>query len=102
MEMLNVSDNALAELPGLSSLQNLVSLNVDNNALAAVEAHRTTMPKLRILRASGNKLSVLNVGLFPNLKTLYADGNALAGVKNGHKLAKLESLSLRSQTGRVP
>lgn len=59
------------------------------------------MPKLRILRISGNKLSsLLNVAPFPNVRTLYADNNALTGLVNADRLGKLENLSLRNQSGR--
>lgn len=79
------------------------------------------MPKLRILRASHNRLQELDVGLIMNLRTLYADGNVLGsggeggrargGASNGRagseggklknldRLAKLENLSLRNQSG---
>jgi protein NUD1 len=60
------------------------------------------MPKVRILRLSGNKVQELDVGWFPNLRTLYADENRLLGqgVKNAGRLSKMENLSLRSQSGR--
>jgi protein NUD1 len=58
------------------------------------------MPRLRILRMSGNRLQELNAGPFPNLRTFYADGNALGPVLKAHRLTKLENLSLRNQAGR--
>jgi len=58
------------------------------------------MPKLRILRISGNQLHKLNVASFPNLRTLYADNNAIANLAKAVRLSKLENLSLRNQNGR--
>ena len=57
------------------------------------------MHKLRILRVSGNRLQELNAGPFPNLRTLYADNNSLGPVLEARRLTKLESLSLRNQSG---
>lgn len=58
------------------------------------------MARLRILRVSGNRLRRLNVASFPNLRTLYADNNALTGLVKAERLTKLENLSLRNQTAR--
>lgn len=59
------------------------------------------MPRLRILRVSANRLQELDAGPFPNLRTLYADNNALGPLLKAHRLAKLENLSLRNQGGRT-
>lgn len=58
------------------------------------------MMRLRILRASNNRLHSLNVGHYPNLRTLYVDNNALGGLVKGERLAKLENLSMRNQSSR--
>lgn len=58
------------------------------------------MPRLRILRVSGNRLRSLDVDRTPHLRTLYADNNSLGGIGNLHRLTKLENLSLRNQGGR--
>lgn len=58
------------------------------------------MTRLRILRASNNHLHSLNVGHFTNLRTLYLDNNALAGLVRGERLVKLENLSMRNQSCR--
>lgn len=55
------------------------------------------MTKLRILRISGNKLEQLDASHYPNLRTLYADNNALAMISNSNRLRRLENLSLRNQ-----
>ncbi|KAK2459660.1 hypothetical protein APHAL10511_008305 [Amanita phalloides] len=99
MEMLNMSDNRLDNVRGLASLQSLVALNMDNNQVEKLDADGS-MPKLRILRISGNKMQELNAGSFPNLRTLYADNNALVNLIKLERLSKVENLSLRSQRGR--
>jgi len=53
--------------------------------------------KLRILRVSGNKLQRLDGEFFPNLRTLYADNNALTGISHCGRMRRLENLSLRNQ-----
>ena len=59
------------------------------------------MAKLRILRISGNRLSELQVSKVPNLRTLYADNNALSALAKVDRLTRLENLSLRNQSGRA-
>ena len=58
------------------------------------------MSKLRILRISGNRLHRLDVSPFPNIRTLYADNNALTDLAKAARLSRLENLSLRNQSGR--
>jgi len=59
------------------------------------------MPKLRILRVSGNRLQQLDAVPFPNLRTLYADNNSLDSILKAHCMTKLENPSLRNQSGRT-
>ncbi|KAJ6584656.1 hypothetical protein B0H19DRAFT_1105892 [Mycena capillaripes] len=123
LEMLNVSKNRLERVNGLASLQALAALNVDDNVLGSLDAGGA-MPRMRILRASGNRLRALHVHWFAGLRTLYADGNMLEGdalhavapldgarakgtvgyvagrQSKGSALARLENLSLRNQGGR--
>ncbi|KAJ6557226.1 hypothetical protein DFH09DRAFT_1163435 [Mycena vulgaris] len=116
LEMLNVSGNRLERVSGLAGLQALAALNVDDNLLGTLDAGGV-MPRLRILRASGNRLRALNVHWFTGLRTLYADGNVLegdalraveakgtvgraAGRESRGALSRLENLSLRNQGGR--
>ncbi|KAJ7695714.1 hypothetical protein B0H17DRAFT_1055320 [Mycena rosella] len=122
LEMLNVSGNRLERVSGLAGLQSLAALNVDNNLLGTLDVGGA-MPRLRILRASGNRLRTLHVHWFAGLRTLYADGNVLegdalhgaeqldvvrakgtlgraAGREGKGALSRLENLSLRNQGGR--
>ncbi|KAF7799379.1 hypothetical protein EIP86_010611 [Pleurotus ostreatoroseus] len=100
LEMLNLSQNRLVGVAGLASLPALIALNLDNNHLAEL-APGGTMARLRILRASGNRLQQLDGGAFPGLRTLYADNNCLGPVLRAHRMAKLDNLSLRNQNGRA-
>ncbi|PPQ81277.1 hypothetical protein CVT25_015061 [Psilocybe cyanescens] len=99
LEMLNISHNRLDRMQGLSSLQSLIALNTDINNLSELEVSGT-MGRLRILRVSGNRLKNLDIGRMPNLRTLYADNNALASLVKVDRLTKLENLSVRNQSGR--
>lgn len=72
---------------------------IDNNLLRELGPNGT-MPRLRILRVSGNRLQGLNASPFPNLRTLYADNNSLGSIVKASRLTKLENLSLRNQGGR--
>ncbi|KAF8208591.1 hypothetical protein K438DRAFT_1812522 [Mycena galopus ATCC 62051] len=121
LEMLNVSGNRIERVSGLAGLQALVAFNVDENLLRTLDAGGA-MPRLRILRASGNRLRTLHVHWFAGLRTLYADANMLEGEHallvvapgvgavtktvgraagrdsaKGGALGKLENLSLRNQ-----
>ncbi|KAG1777184.1 hypothetical protein EV702DRAFT_1179567 [Suillus placidus] len=98
LEMLNLSGNSICSILNLaSSLPALIALNVDNNTMDNIEPGGI-MPRLRILRASGNRLRCLNVAPFPNLRTLYLDNNSLNTLVKAERLSKLENLSMRNQT----
>ncbi|KAF8635927.1 hypothetical protein AX15_000102 [Amanita polypyramis BW_CC] len=99
LEMFNVSQNRLDNVEGLGSLQSLIALNMDNNQMGELEVDGV-MPKLRILRISGNRLQELNAASFPNIRTLYADNNSLVNLVKLDRLSKLENLSVRNQRGR--
>jgi Leucine-rich repeat (LRR) protein len=76
------------------------STSTDENSVEELEASGP-MPKLRILRASRNRLQELDLGFFPNLRTLYLDNNALRSLGKLERLTKLENLSLRNQIGQA-
>ncbi|OAX39884.1 hypothetical protein K503DRAFT_769104 [Rhizopogon vinicolor AM-OR11-026] len=100
LEMLNLSGNRIISVLNLaSSLPALIALNIDNNQVNHLEPSGL-MPRLRILRASGNRLQSLNVAPFPNLRTLYVDNNSLESLVKAERLAKLENLSMRNQSCR--
>ncbi|KAI3611006.1 sin component scaffold protein cdc11, partial [Moniliophthora roreri] len=97
LEMLNLSQNRLESITEVATLSSLIALNLDNNSLSRVD-FGGAMPRLRIFRASGNRLVTLNVAWVGNLRTLYLDNNALTRVERLERLAKLENLSVRNQT----
>ncbi|KAG7088634.1 hypothetical protein E1B28_012606 [Marasmius oreades] len=99
LEMLNLSINRLDSISELASLTSLIVLNLDNNSLETID-FGGNMPRLRILRASGNRLSVLNASRVANLRTLYLDNNSLTQILRLERLTKLENLSVRNQGGR--
>ncbi|KAI0754656.1 hypothetical protein C8Q80DRAFT_1216571 [Daedaleopsis nitida] len=100
LEMLNLSHNRIGSVGGLASVPSLVALNLDNNVLGEFEPE-ATMPRLRILRLSANRLQTLAAVPFPNLRTLYADNNSLGTIVKAHRLTRLENLSVRNQSARA-
>ena len=58
------------------------------------------LARLRVLRVSGNRLQRLSARAFPHVRTLYADNNALPELTDARRLARLENLSLRNQSGK--
>ncbi|TBU25484.1 hypothetical protein BD311DRAFT_669517 [Dichomitus squalens] len=100
LEMLNVSQNRISSISGLGSAPSLVALNLDDNLLGGFEPE-VSMPRLRILRLSSNRLNSLTAVPFPNLRTLYADNDALGTIVKAYRLGKLENLSVRNQSGRA-
>ena len=100
----------------------------DNNLLCCIDessssdsrsrkkaADASVLPRLRVLRLSGNRLKHMDAARFPNLRTFYVDNNLLADSKSGvreqsgqtprkrltnlHRLSKLENFSARNQNG---
>ena len=72
----------------------------DDNCLGALDTGGA-MPRLKILRVSGNGLQALDAAPFANLRTLYADNNALGPVAHASRMARLECLSVRNQSGHA-
>ncbi|KIJ14926.1 hypothetical protein PAXINDRAFT_12196 [Paxillus involutus ATCC 200175] len=100
LEMLNLSDNQLVRVTSLAlNLPALIALNVDGNLLEHLDPGGS-MGRMRILRASNNRLHKLNVAHYANLRTLYLDNNSLPGLVKAERLGKLENLSMRNQSCR--
>ncbi|KIK95798.1 hypothetical protein PAXRUDRAFT_826650 [Paxillus rubicundulus Ve08.2h10] len=100
LEMLNLSDNQLVRVASLAlNLPALIALNVDGNLLEHLDPGGS-MGRMRILRASNNRLHTLNVAHYANLRTLYLDNNSLPGLVKAERLGKLENLSMRNQSCR--
>ncbi|BEJ01381.1 hypothetical protein CcaverHIS631_0600630 [Cutaneotrichosporon cavernicola] len=97
LESLDLSRNKIQSIRGLERLKSLTTLKLDANALVTLEP-ASSMSSLRILRVSDNGLTSLDVSLFPRLRTLFADNNALPGLtRSGPGGHRIENLSLRSQ-----
>ena len=71
-------------------------IRTDGNRLRDFDVGRT-MPNLRVLRISMNKLTKLDCSKFAELRTLYADGNRLSRLLNCSSLRRLHNLSMRNQ-----
>ncbi|KAF5376832.1 hypothetical protein D9757_008894 [Collybiopsis confluens] len=82
-----------------NNLQRALFVVENGNSLEMLNFDRS-MPRLKILRASGNRISALDTGAAPNLRTLYLDNNTLKSLTKVERLAKLENLSLRNQRGK--
>lgn len=97
LEVLNLSNNKIKSIRGLEKLKRLTTLNLDKNELEELEP-AAPMPSVRVLRASDNDLESLDVSLFPKVRTLYADNNALPGLSRSSSGGnRIENLSLRNQ-----
>ncbi|VDC04605.1 unnamed protein product [Peniophora sp. CBMAI 1063] len=99
LEMLNLSHNRIEDVRGLATLKALIVLNLDQNNLSEL-AVGGALARLRVLRVSGNRLQRLSARAFPHVRTLYADNNALPELADARRLARLENLSLRNQSGK--
>jgi Leucine-rich repeat (LRR) protein len=74
-------------------------VKLDSNLLDSLHIEQP-MPHLRSLRLSDNRLAQLDVGHLRALKTLYADRNRLTNLIRAERLEKLETLSVRQQSGK--
>lgn len=117
LEYLDISENQVKVLNGLDRLPSIGFANfgmlsiyyqardhrdefhTDHNMIERVET-LGTLNRLRCLRLSDNRLTTLDVRAFPNLRILYADRNRLSGLGHAERLTRLETLSLRYQSGK--
>ena len=76
-----------------------LNTRTDQNNLSEL-AVGGALVRLRVLRVSGNRLQRLSARAFPHVRTLYADNNALPELADARRLARLENLSLRNQSGK--
>lgn len=116
LDHLDLSKNKLVHVEGLDSLVNLDFVNLgelkiaegsrraderaDDNMIRRLDVVRT-MSRLRCLRVSDNRLEgSLDVRGLCAVRILHADRNRLEGIIHGEKMKRLETLSLRYQSGR--
>jgi len=97
---LDLEGNQLRSITHLDQLPSLTSLNLRRNRLEALAiAPGRTLSALRTLDLSDNCLVALDVRPFPSLRVLHADRNQLVRLSGFSKTPRLDSLSLREQTG---
>jgi Leucine-rich repeat (LRR) protein len=108
--MLELKDNVIGSIDGLASLESLRTLDLgecvcmaklipDGNKLYDITS-ALPLTSLRTLKICDNRISQLNLADFPKLRTIYADGNRLAGLSRSSAASgRLENLSLRNQLG---
>ena len=100
---LDLSDNELNRVDGLSSLPELRELCLNGNQLVEFPTSANeTCYELQCLALNGNRLSSIRLAKFaPDLRTLSLDNNRLSSTGDLSALSNLESLSLRSQNALV-
>jgi hypothetical protein len=77
-----------------------VAVRPDDNAIRKLDI-AGNMGRLRCLRVSDNRLEgSLDVRGLGGVRILYADRNRLRGIIHGEKLKRLETLSMRYQSGK--
>ncbi|KAH6656496.1 hypothetical protein BKA67DRAFT_552146 [Truncatella angustata] len=100
---LDLQGNQISSFENVEQLPCLSTLNMENNRLTSF---KTTMngsvSSLRYLRMSNNAVSDLDLASFPSLRLLHADRNRLTSLKGFSRARRLDSLSLREQTGDKP
>lgn len=89
LTQLQCAGRNIADLTGLEALTGLVNLDLDGNRLTQFTL---TLPRLRSLKLSGNRLTTLNVGAMPDLVRLDASANQLtaAGIDSSVNLVVLD------------
>ncbi|RKF58152.1 putative wd repeat domain-containing protein [Erysiphe neolycopersici] len=97
---LDLRNNQVCTLENIHQLSSLSHLDlVDNNLVEFSIKSPNIMKSMKYLRLSGNKLELISIGCFPNLRLLYLDRNRLGSVTGILKTKYLDSLSLREQFG---
>lgn len=95
---LDLRNNQISNVQNLHELRSLSDLDLEDNKLCDfyVEAPEG-LETLRSLRLGGNDLESIDIGPYPNLRTLYLDRNRLGHLTGFLKAKHLDSLSLREQ-----
>lgn len=93
---LNLRQNHLTEIGGLTHLPGLKRLDLSNNKLASLSS-LGCIPSLQDLRLANNELHTLDISHFPKLQQLDIDKNSIAEIDNLTSHRCLEILSWREQ-----
>ncbi|KAG5492961.1 hypothetical protein JKF63_01541 [Porcisia hertigi] len=118
LETLNLAENHLTELPCLAELKALRELVLDFNELTSLPSTMGPLPALRILSASGNKITQVDATLFlnsssvldtlksrtpspptPQLEALYLSYNCIADMNTIYALRDVLSLLILNVAG---
>ena len=94
LERLNLPNNALTDISGLSNLPKLKYLDLSNNNIADIIV-LSTLPKLEYLRLYNNDIADIScLSNLPSLKALDLSINAITDIEVLSNLPKLERLYL--------
>ncbi|RKO88572.1 hypothetical protein BDK51DRAFT_27400 [Blyttiomyces helicus] len=91
LELLDVQNMGLTKIPNLKMAQNIRFVNMDNNLLTNVNGLEE-LAQLRNLSLSGNKYEKLNMGMFPQLRSLRVAHNFISEFDNMEKCEYLQYL----------
>ena len=96
---LDLSFNGLRRVTGLEFLPSLEQLDLTGNNLKAFPSTEAVSKNQNLIRLNvdQNALSFLDISAYPNLRELYADANSLTTVSGIEGHAKLHTLYLRDQ-----
>lgn len=110
---LDLKNNKIKRVKGLQHLSSISSLNLEGNQLesftiesSSSEDDDNSPPQplyaLRYLRLDDNKISNLDIKMMPHLRLLHADRNRIVRINGFSRARKVDSLSLREQSGETP
>ena len=95
LRTLDLSNSSISELPGLSKLKKLESLNIDSNPLSKVSL--SNLPNLTELRLRNNTLSEVSLSNLKSLKYLVVESSTISKLS----LSNLPSLHTVNEHRRI-
>lgn len=100
---LDLENNEIVAFENSDQLTSLSTLNLQHNALTSFTPSKSgsSSSSIRFLKISNNNLKTLDLSVFPSLRLLHADRNAITKITGFAHCRRLDSLSLREQKGDV-
>ena len=98
LKFLDISNNKLADIIGISNFSKLKKLNLKENYISKIDS-LDKLNELNFLNISSNKLrscDKANLGVLPSIKTFFCDNNFLKSVNCFEKFVTIENLSFNS------
>ncbi|MDF7665670.1 InlB B-repeat-containing protein [Bifidobacterium sp. ESL0745] len=97
---LDVSNHIIANLDGLQTLTNLVSLNISSISTGGVTTTPlTNLTKMTALKANNDSItSLANIETLTQLQTLYVSGNGISDISGISSLSQLRSFDVSSNS----